>query len=206
LLPINMVTYIRTHEGQLAAYSQSSAIPRKLRSLLKLIDGKTTLAVYTDSLQAFGDVPGILTSLSMAGLIRAKEHQVPVSEDPVKNSSQDGVNTHAWGSLSSMGSAFSPSVPSEAGTQATYNNTRTDPAVNSQARAQALATVVERMSDFVLINAPEHAFLVLKELESLSSLEQLAVTLGGYEQLVSHLGELSHQHLTHIRQLLREHI
>jgi hypothetical protein len=57
-----------------------------------------------------------------------------------------------------------------------------------------------------LTHAPEHAFVVLRELESLTHLEQLAVTLGGYQQLISHLGELSRQHLAYVNRLLRDHL
>lgn len=65
-----MTLYARTPEGQVAAYSAESALPRKLKSLLKLVDGKTDLEVLAQNLQAFGDVRGVLQSLYAAGLLR----------------------------------------------------------------------------------------------------------------------------------------
>ncbi len=202
-----MVTYVRTHEGQVAAYSQDSAIPRKLRSLLKVIDGKTTLDVYINSLRAFGDVQGILKSLNMAGLIQPQAQASAAPALPGTNdASGDWVNTRARGPATNPTSAFAASTRFEASTQASFTATRRDSAALGQARAQVLATAVERMSDFVLINAPEHAFVVLKEVESLTTLEQLAVMLGGYEQLISHLGTPAFEHLAYLNKLLREHL
>lgn len=65
-----MTLYARTPEGQVAAYSAESALPRKLKSLLKLVDGKTELELLVQSLQAFGDVRGVLQSLHAAGLLK----------------------------------------------------------------------------------------------------------------------------------------
>ncbi len=65
-----MTVYIRTDEGQIAAYDPQSALPRKLKSLLKLIDGRTSLAVLEESLRAFGDVRGLVQSLDAAGLVK----------------------------------------------------------------------------------------------------------------------------------------
>ncbi len=204
-----MVIYVRTPEGQLAAYRQDSAIPRKLRSLLKVIDGKTSLDVYSNSLKAFGDVQGILKSLDMAGLIHPQAQPLPAAAPvaPTPASHEDAksgwLNTRAWERLSSTPAAFA-STRFEA-TQTAGNTTRSHTAATGQAQAQALFTAVQQMSDFVLIHAPEHAFVVLKELESLTTLEQLAVTLGGYEQLISHLPP-AQGHLAYIKQLLREHL
>lgn len=64
-----MTLYGRTPEGQVAAYSPESALPRKLKSLLKLVDGKTELGMLVQCLQTFGDVRGVLQSLHAAGLL-----------------------------------------------------------------------------------------------------------------------------------------
>lgn len=69
--------YVRTPEGQAAAYDQSSAMPRKLRSLLKVVDGKTTQLVYANSLKSFSDVAGLLKSLHKAGMIGISEQAAP---------------------------------------------------------------------------------------------------------------------------------
>ena len=64
----------------------------------------------------------------------------------------------------------------------------------------------DSMANFVLTHLPEQSFAILKELEALTSLEQLAATLGGCEQVVSQLGPASQDHLKQIKQILREHL
>jgi hypothetical protein len=211
-----MTTYVRTEEGQIAAYSPGSVLPRKLRSLLKVIDGKTPASVYSESLRAFGDVQGVLTSLEMAGLI------CPVSQTMNLEGAIAGVgkvsapSTMVWGDTGTQrghpGDSQTHSRPMAHGprTQAVYPSPQNigypnSPADNA-ARSQALAGAVDAMSIFVLTHAPEHSFMVLKELESLTNLEQLAVTLGGYEQLISHLGPLAQEHLLPIKQILRDNM
>jgi hypothetical protein len=78
--------------------------------------------------------------------------------------------------------------------------------MSGPARAQALGSAVDLMSNFVLTYAPEQSFMVLKELEELTDLEQLAVTLGGYEMLMAHLGPVAQEHLLLVKQILRENL
>jgi hypothetical protein len=216
-----MTVYVRTDEGQLAAYSANSALPRKLRSLLKVIDGNTPLEVYINSLRAFGDVQGVLKSLDMAGLIRPMSQLPPGAARAAPETGSSGANT-VWNNTaahsvsptrSGVKGIFKNTVKGSPDTQASYMQTRSaesmmalnDPSVSFE-RAQALARAVDSMSNFVLANAPEHSFMVLKELEQLTNLEQLAVTLGGYEQLVRHLGAPAQEHLNLIKALLRDHL
>ena len=66
-----MTIYTRTPQGQAAALNPNSALPRKLRTLLISIDGKTSIETYVSSLSSFGDVASLLESLLNAGLIEA---------------------------------------------------------------------------------------------------------------------------------------
>ncbi len=211
-----MTVYVRTEEGQLAAYSPDSALPRKLRSLLKVIDGKTSVDVYVNSLRAFGDVRGVLKSLDMAGLIRPMS-QLPTGNKPGMDPNATGAypSTQWSETRTSQGTAYaSTQFPTSASsgpqTQATYMPTRSayenpDPSANYN-RSRALGQAVDTMSHFILTNAPEQSFVILKELESLTNLEQLAVILGGYEQLIAHLGAPAQEHLLAVKQLLRENL
>jgi hypothetical protein len=197
-----MTVYVRTEEGQLAAYSRDSALPRKLRALLKVIDGKTSLDVYVGSLRAFGDVQGVLKSLDMAGLIR------PMSQLPPGTPKPEALGA----SGTSRSSMFKSTMQNTPDTQASYMHTRSadsrmarDP--NAEfARSQALARAVDSMSNFVLTYTPQYSFMVLKELEQMTQLEQVAVTLGGYEQLVKHVGAPAQEHLAFVKNLLREYM
>lgn len=211
-----MTTYVRTEEGQLAAYSPGSVLPRKLRSLLKVIDGKTQASVYSESLKAFGDVQGVLSSLEMAGLIRALSPTINLEGAIAGVISASAPSTMVWGDTSTQRSPPADSQthsrpmargPSPQASQPdTYNFAYPDNPADPAARSLALGSAVDAMSIFVLTHAPEHSFLVLKELESLTNLEQLAVTLGGYEQLVAHLGPLAQEHLLLIKQILRDNL
>jgi hypothetical protein len=214
-----MTVYARTEEGQLAAYSADSALPRKLRSILKVIDGKTTIEVYVESLRAFGDVRGVLKSLDMAGLIRPMSQLPPgaaKAEQPEQatSASTSFRQTQQQSAPSSVRGFFKRpgKGPTDSDTQfaATRQElpsavSRTSPSA-SQEQSLALGRAVDAMSNFILTYAPEHSFMVLKELEMLSNLEQLAVTLGGYEQLVQHLGAPAQEHLSSIKTLLREYL
>jgi hypothetical protein len=192
-----MTVYTRTDEGQVAAYDPQSALPRKLKSLLKLIDGKTSLAVLEESLRAFGDVRGLVQSLDSAGLIQ------PMT-DAIKAERSRGDN----GGHSRM-----PSRPSETwpGSRSTFEPSQMSTrflssAVSDVKRSQALRQAENMMANFVLTHLPEQSFALLKELEALTSLEQLAATLGGYEQVVSQVGPASQDHVKQIKQILREHL
>lgn len=187
-----MTLYVRTPEGQVAAYSPESALPRKLKSLLKLVDGKTELEMLVQGLQAFGDVRGVLQSLHAAGLLKVM--------------TADGKPGPA---LPRMTDSFlgrdSPSSPDTLAVSRQNTILATPNAVNP-ARQQALARAVDLMASFVLTHIPLDSMAVLKELESLESLEQLGATLGGYEQVVVHAGPATQDHLSQIRQILREYL
>ena len=64
-----MTIFVRTDQGQVEAYSTDSTLPRKLRSILKMVDGRTALRTFEQNLQSFGDVKSILYSLAEAGLV-----------------------------------------------------------------------------------------------------------------------------------------
>jgi hypothetical protein len=206
-----MTIYTRTEEGQLAAYSPSSVLPRKLRSLLKVIDGKTPVSVYNDSLKAFGDVEGVLTSLQMAGLIRAVTQMPSYVPDMVSPVTAPVAANVGWGNSESYqapgpaSQIFGHSGLKGANTQVGFSPSNTTIAMESNpARSQALGRAVDLMSNFVLTYAPEQSFMVLKELEELTDLEQLAVTLGGYEMLMAHLGPIAQEHILLVKQILRD--
>ena len=190
-----MTVYLRTGEGQAAAYDPHSALPRKLKSLLKLIDGKTSLAMLEESLRAFGDVRGLVQSLEAAGLIKPLFDGVKAERsgsEPTSRMSHDSA-THPPATRSPFGqSQLSTRFPGGGASDAL--------------RSQALRKAEDIMSDFVLTHLPEQSFGLLKELEALTSLEQLAATLGGYEQVVSQVGGASREHLAQLEQILREHL
>lgn len=210
-----MVVYARTEEGQLAAYSPQSALPRKLKSILKVVDGKTPTHVFEQNLRSFGDVQGILRSLETAGLLRvmsSEVHSIHVKaehSEADRGQSADARQIGDWmptrNPLEQRSQLLSNMTGSYANSQlASVSNTWSS--VTDQNKADALAAVLEAMSSFVLVHVPEQSFHILKEIEEITSLEILAATIGGYEQMVSHLGDVSTEHLRYLKATLRDNL
>ena len=195
-----MALYIRTDDGQIAAYNPESALPRKLKSLFKLIDGKTLLAILEESLRAFGDVRGLEQSLDVADLIRTVQDDLKAVRTRVDRSSGDPVARMEHSAAATW-----------AGTRSAYENSQlstrfTTSAASLAQRSEALRQAETIMADFVLTHLPDQSFSILKELEALTSLEQLAATLGGYEQVVSQDGSTSRDYLLRVKQIIRDNL
>lgn len=206
-----MTVYARTERGHQAAYDPQSELPRKLKSILRVIDGKTTDDVYSEKLQAFGDVRGMLHSLNMAGLIQP----VPSGANQVR--SNTGISEAERAILMQPQSNDEWSATRSAYAQSSFQPTRVNSRIDPDTvalpqssslqhelkSARALQSATDLMGSFVLTHMPEQSFQILKELEEVTSLEMLAVLLSGYEQMISHLGEPSSQHLMSVKQILR---
>ena len=222
-----MSIFVRTEEGQEAAYSPQSALPRKLKSILKVIDGRTTVDAFEKNLSSFGDVRAILQSLDMAGLIKlidggtattnpssdagalgASNTNKPASASkpapPAPPTSSGGARFGAWIEPKSSANEASNSISMDSW-QASEMATQAMPAAR-QMQSPALQAAVDSMSLFVLTHLPDQSFQILKEIEEITSLELLAVTLGGYEQMVAVVGEPSVAHLKAIKQVLRDNL
>ena len=213
-----MPIYARTEEGQWAAYNPESALPRKLRSLLKVIDGKTSMGVYVQTLSAFGNVQSIFTSLLsarliepvLAGAVRASPPVQAVVQDILQkplagnqwHDTQPPARTTAPAFTGLSTAAWSADAPSTAMLERSMQNGSTQ---NLEVQ-RGLNHAVALMSDFVLLHLPAQAFAVLKELEDLQSIEQLAATFGGYEQIVKSVGAPSDAHLQQLRRLVAQHM
>ena len=203
-----MSIYFRTEKGHIAAYGEQSPLPRKLKSLLRVIDGKTALDVYVNNLRAFGDVEKILLSLEMAGLL---QH----SSDAVLSDFSSVTDLPApsnWRKLLSFRPAGEKSIPVDdpydtATRTETFSGFYETVMQGGQQvipfdQDAVVKQAVEEMADFVLNYAPEHAFMILKELEEISSSGQLAIAMGGYAQMIKHCGDKGTKHLEKLRQLL----
>ena len=209
-----MLVYARTEEGQLAAYSPQSVLPRKLKSILKVIDGKTRTHVFEQNLQSFGNVRAILQSLESDGLIYATSEDaqrvrfnLDLSE-PERQKLMQANNTSEWAATRTPLEGGLPQQALGADKDWPFDSamvSHSSQAVD-RAKAAALASLVNEMSNFVLTCIPEQSFQILKEIEEVSSLEILAATLGGYEQMVSHLGDQGKQHVRHIKSILRDNL
>jgi hypothetical protein len=192
--------YTRTAEGQAAAYDATSAMPRKLRSLLKVIDGKTSNEVFANSLKAFGDVPGLLSSLQKAGLIELRT--ITTDSARAASSVDAPVRKFAQTTIADT-TGFVPTQTIHTQPFGSADSRASQPsAQEQQERQQDVQLLVQDMSSFVLAYVPAQAFSVLSELEQIDSIEQMAVLLGGYELMVREVGEPARIHLIHVRQIL----
>jgi hypothetical protein len=225
------IVYIKTPQGQAAAYDQTSAMPRKIRSLLKVIDGRTNLQVYVLSLHSFGDVQGLLASLQTAGLIRALSSEEIANTQILESKRGDGAtktSTISQIPRLDVSASSQPSLPNLSQTApielgagsappdehtslrasafaATQMRSNTVSTESSAASDLALLAVLSQMSDFVLVHAPHLSFDILKELEETQSWEQLAVLMGGYEWMLREIAAAP-EHLRNIQARLKERL
>lgn len=211
---------MRTEEGQEAAYSPLSALPRKLKSILKVVDGKTRNEVFRKNLHSFGDVDGLLRSLEMAGLLKLAPDSLQAARASVDVSSIDQQSQPAqpsqklrerdWSATRSPHERHSEFLYAQQDSQTylsvTHSINRPTTQTADSPKGQALAGALTEMANFVLTHLPDQSFQILKEIEEITSLEVLAATLGGYEQMVSVKGQLGVDHLRSIKSVLRQHL
>lgn len=208
-----MAVFTRTEEGQDAAYSPHSALPRKLKSILKVIDGRTSMATFEKNLSSFGDVEAILKSLQMAGLIRQIEQDTNLAQSDVNMRSSQATVPVAKSRVAFLPQWAATRIPrTEQPGNSTIQTWQSSEMVTQllpqegQPPHAVLQDILDTMSNFVLTHLPGQSFQILKEIEEISSLELLAVTLGGYEQMVASVGEASVQHLKNIKHALRNNL
>ena len=209
-----MPIYARTDEGHAKAYSPQSGLPFKLRAILKVVDGRTSAAVFEDSLRAFGDVRALLESLVTSGLIRPlpePEHRVPATDEPITTDQLASVlkphHARGW-SATRVGFAESSQQPTLTMHSWMGPATMAMPAVGQPPdlkERQTLAQAVQLIAKFVRERMPQDAPQILDNLSQMNSLELLAVSLGGYAQMVGHLGPAADQHVEELRNLLYDH-
>lgn len=209
-----MTIYVRTEEGDSKAYSAQSGLPFKQRAILKVVDGRTSVAVFEDSLRAFGDVRGLLESLVTSGLIkplREPVHRAKAVEGPVSTGRLDSVlkphNERQW---SATDIEFVESSQLATLTMHSWMGPATIamPAMGQApnlGEVRALALAVNMIEKFVREHMAKDAPQILGNLSQMNSLELLAVSLGGYERTINHLGPVADRHVHALRVILNAH-
>jgi hypothetical protein len=222
-----MTTYTRTNLGNEAALNPDSPLPRKLRTLLIAIDGRTTLQVYVNSLSSFGDVESLMDSLLQAGLIEVVTSHRPVEIDAVDVAAENFFAKQqrvAWSDTDNSGSSAAqkrgaPSMQTRLGMQDPVDDVQswskfqqppsaapsryTPPGASSTSTAQyQLRNAISLMSDFVTQHMPLESLELVLTLEGLTSAEQVIGSLKGYQSLIEHLGQPARDHLAKLRTLL----
>jgi hypothetical protein len=201
-----LTIYQRTPDGQWAAYSPESPLPRRLKIFLKAIDGKMTEEVYAKNLVAFGNVREVLKSLQESGLI----------EDVAAARARSAGTVSEWPTAmgaSAITASVSPAISTPPAVfqqephsyQPTSKQALIEPskaADISIAPERYLKLAIETMSGFVLVHLPGAAFNVLLEVEALQSVEQLIAMMDGYTQFVRVTGEAGIAHLAELNHII----
>lgn len=215
-----MPVYVRTAAGNEAALNPNSPLPRKLRTLLISIDGRTRLGTYVNSLSSFGDVEALIESLLQAGLIQAvASPKVPGSNDadPSPGSVFGAQSASSWRNTdvgntpwSKSGAAASQAPvddllswskfqSSPAPAAPSYNPPGARPVTTAHYQ---LRNAIALMSDFVSQHMPLESLELVLTLEGLQSVEQVLASLKGYEAMTAHLGEPARKHMAELRNVL----
>jgi hypothetical protein len=183
-----MTKFIRTIEGRLEAFNSQSELSEALRILLKFIDGRRDLPELRKALK-----PHICTQENIQALIDLGlvTHADAWIDDAVNNTKQ-GTKSY----LPTEPATISPCITSSL----QVASVNADSFANSS--EVTLSKAKECMGDFVLRYTPESAFLILSEVESFKTLEQLEASLVAYEQLIKHAEHLAVRHMNALKQIL----
>jgi hypothetical protein len=225
-----MKLYKRTDTGNAAALDPKSPLPRKLRTLLISVDGRTRENIYISTLSSFGDVAALLDSLLQQGYIQIVETdddgpttRPPRSEWPVTDVPTSDRQYAASAAPDRLASAFEqagirnsdapsddvsswdrfqppPRFANPSAQEFNVPGLRTG-SPPSSAQYQ-LRSAVSLMSDFVTTHLPADSLEIVLTLEGLSSVEQVIASLKGYQAMIAPAGAAATGHLEELRDLL----
>lgn len=203
----NMPIYRRTPAGNEAALNSKGALPRKLRSLLMVVNGNTRLSVYLQTLSSFGDVGALMGALEAQGLV---ELVLPARAASISNvqAAPRSAPSAAWTPAPSALAASPATLTDDLAAWASFGDelpaAGSVPAGNAAfgSAAYPLRKVMLLVSDFVVLHLPEQSLEIMLAFDTLTSAEQVMGSLDGYETLIAPLGEPARRHLAELRQTL----
>jgi hypothetical protein len=164
-----MTVYTKTAAGMEAMKNPQTALPRRLRTLLICIDGKSSLQTYIKSLTAFGDVASLMDSLREAGLIEVL--------------GQTDARSNASRTVAVAGIPISE-VP---GLDESFHL--------ANARALTLRQAIAEMGDFVSTHLPDNAIEIVLMLDKVESVDELNQLMPSYTELIKPFGAKAALHL-----------
>jgi hypothetical protein len=214
-----MTILIRTPRGDEALRSPDAQLPRRTRSLLIAIDGKTDSSLYIATLSSFGDVAALLETLLRAGLVRAltpvalvAEHSTTSDATPSQTSTWFVTTLQHVGDFENWTDTYAiPLDPSEhrAVKPGNMGGSRLAPAAAATPAAeldstaqQQLRKAVLLMNNFVETHFAKRAAELLPVIDKLTSVERIARSLKDYEALVAPAGKAATRHLADLRATL----
>lgn len=210
-----MTILIRTPRGDDALRSPDTQLPRRTKSLLIALDGKTDSSLYIANLSSFGDVAAQLETLLRAGLVQALQpvagRAAPSHATPGQISTWFLTTAQHAGDFANWSDTYV--VPHEPGADPfaePWNRDESLPArvpaasdedLDSTARQQVRKAVL-LMHNFVATHFAEQATELLPAIDKLTSVERIARSLKDYEALVTPAGKAATQHLVDLRAAL----
>lgn len=223
-----MILYKRTLAGSKHVLDPFSSLPRKLRTLLIAIDGKTSRDAYVHNLSSFGDVPALLDSLELQGYIAsvrtghtspsssvssthlpladsnmAEQSTQPSFPSGSVDSALESTNTANSGMLMSRVLSSNPAQPN----LASFPRIGASPG-NGQAPSSEdyqLRSAISLMSDFIFTYLPADSLEIVLALEGLGSIEQAIASLNGYQAMIVPAGDVAIHHMAELRASLNNH-
>lgn len=173
LVPTNrwqaMTVYTKTSAGMEAIKNPQTALPRRLRTLLICVDGKSSLKTYISSLTSFGDVAALMDSLREAGLIEV----LGQISDGSPQSRSAGLSDAPVSTVSVLDQSFR----------------------NDTARALTLRQAIDAMGDFVQTHLPDNAIEIVLKLDKVESVDELNQLMPSYTELIRSFGAKAALHL-----------
>jgi hypothetical protein len=225
-----MKLYKRTDAGNAAALDPKSPLPRKLRTLLISVDGRTRESIYISTLSSFGDVAALLESLLQQGYIQivqtdddgpatrpgrtewaatdvpATDRQNPASAAPDMLASAfelAGIrNTNLPSDDVSSWDRFQPDPRFSSPAPTSFNIPGLRAGSPPSSAQYQLRSAVSLMSDFVTTHLPADSLEIVLTLESLSSVEQVIASLKGYQAMIAPAGAAATRHVEELRDML----
>ena len=173
LVPTNqwqaMTVYIKTSAGMEAIKNPQSGLPRRLRTLLICVDGKSSLQAYVRSLTSFGDVAALLESLREVGLIEV----LGQTDSDSSARRQAGPSRVPVSNVQGLDQSFHLDT----------------------ARALTLRQAIDAMGDFVSKHLPDNAIEIVLMLDKVESTDELNQLMPSYIELIRPFGASAALHL-----------
>lgn len=173
-----MTVYSKTMAGRMAVVDVNATLPKALKTLLKSIDGKTSLEQLAKTTP---DALQLMQALASKGLIEVREARWANSG----NSGFADSAAHAGRAAAGLpGTILAPALP--------IDKTAVRPI------APELTPIKWEMTQFIVTHLPQHADKVLNEIEAINTYDKLSCILPAYANLAHEAGRLG---LEHIKQL-----
>lgn len=188
--------FIRTPTGRITAFSPEANLSAKLKSMLKAVDGKTSVSALTGQFSD-SDAADLLAQLELKGLIQLRRER-----DNGYPATAAGMSPLPALQALSIAETQNAVLP-QSDNLLTTENLATLP-IKELMPQTGLAVIVEVMCAFVLTYCPQHAFAILPRLEGFKTLAELRAELPDYALMANALGSAGLVHMAELTERVQE--